>query len=126
MEYYVHGLNFSDLYRITKMKTAEQKLNEMIIVSTMIDRLTDNKIVLDASRDALNVTASDLLDRKIVDKKFTEMVIDNLPKVANGDDFCFDDTPETLAMEEIIRVQQIIDRATAAELDVKSVSQIMK
>ena len=87
------------------------------IVADMIRKLTTNSLILAAVNDALAINKPGI--------KFTSLVRDQLPKMTGGDDgFCFDETPESIAMDEIIKCQNIIDGATSGELNVISVDQI--
>ncbi len=114
---------------MSTLEKSEIKLSKMVIISEMIDYLTDNEIVIAASNKALAVTEHDLIAKNIVNKKFTEMVFDLLPSAPadHDDDFFVDvDSKESEAISELIRVQTIIDRATSAELDVRCVGQVYK
>jgi len=99
------------------------KQSKDIVVSEMIDYLTKNKIIIDASNKALELRADEYVG-ELLTKKFTERVFDNMPVIE--DDFDFSDSNESKASDEFMRIQNIIDRATSSELDVKTVGQVYK
>lgn len=109
------------------MKTLyEQQMKKQsadVIVSEMIDYLTKNEIIRAASNKALDLMTDEYVGN-VLNKKFTERVWDNMP-VVDGE-FDFSDSDESMARDELMKIQIIIDRATSAELDVRNVGQVYK
>lgn len=100
-----------------------KKASKDVIVSEMIDYLTDNQIIRSAANKALELMIDECVG-DLLKKKFTERVWDNMPQIDG--EFDFSDSDESKARDELMRIQNIIDRATSNELDVRNVGQVYK